>query len=318
VLTKTVEVKMKRRSLFAAGLVAKNSVAFSGNNASVDSWNSDPDNDPSTAAIPYSTAVHHDKGSIGAASITATISIGNANIYGTAAVGGPSTTAISLGSNGVIGPFGTSNGVKNPASIGTDFTANLETIDAPTTGTVLGSVGSTIGTTGTTTVWRAPSISDSLTVYGNVTIILTAGAGVHAIDLTGSDGITIAPGATLTVYTAGDVRIAGNGVLNNNDRPDTFQLWGTSTAASPQDIQIAGNGALKGLVYAPNANITINGNGDVMGAAVGKAVSLTGNADFHYDESLANWGVNTPFGVYSWRELVTPTEQAVYVAQLAF
>jgi hypothetical protein len=64
--------------------------------------------------------------------------------------------------------------------------------------------------------------------------------------------------------------------------------------------------------------VKIVGNGDVMGALVGRDVRVTGNADFHYDESLANWGVNTPFGVVKWRELASAAERTRYAAQLNF
>ncbi|MDO8540548.1 MAG: hypothetical protein Q7S40_08955 [Opitutaceae bacterium] len=318
-VSRMVEIKMRRRSYFAAGLVAKNAINFTGNTASVDSWVSDPDNDASTAAVPYGSSVRRDKGSIGATSVTATISVGNADIWGTASVGGSTATNITVGSNGRVGPFSTGAGIKDPNSVASDFNASLDIVSNPTTGTVLASIGSTIGTEGTTTVWRTAScITSSLTVYGNVTLILTAGAGVDAIDIAGSDGITLAPGATLTIYTEGDVKIAGNGLANPNDRPDAFQLWGTSTSTIPQDIQIAGNGALKGVIYAPNANVRINGNGDVMGAIVGQQITLDGTANFHYDESLGTRNENTPFGITKWRELLTPTDRAVYASNLAF
>jgi Tfp pilus assembly protein PilX len=317
-VSKYVEIKMKRRTYFAAGLVAKNNIYFSGNTASVDSWISDPDNDDATPAIGYSAGIKRDKGSVGGASVTSTLVLGNADIFGTAAVGGSSTAAITVGSNGRVGPFSTANGVKDPASVATDFSTNLETISNPVTGTTIASLGATIGTTGTATIWRTPTISNSLTVYGDVTMILTAGAGVDAIDITGSEGITLAAGATLTIYTEGDVKLAGNGLLNNNDDPSTFQIWGTSTSSFSQDIQIAGNGALKGIVYAPNGHVKINGNGDVMGAVVGKEITVVGNAAFHYDESLADWGKNTPFGIYKWRELIAAGDRDDYTTQLAF
>lgn len=317
-ISRLFELKLKRRSLFASGIVAKNNVNFSGNNASVDSWNSDPDNDPATAAIPYSAGVRHDKGSVAAASVTSTVLIGNADIWGTVSVGGSSTSAISVGANGLVGPFATANGVKNPANIATDFVANMETVTAPSGGTALASLGSTLGTAGTTTIWRTPVIEDSLTVYGNVTLVLTAGSGVDAISLTGTKGITLAPGATLSIYTEGNVKLGGNGLLNPSDEPVSVQIWGTNTSPMGQDIQIAGNGALKAIVYAPNGSVKINGNGDVMGAVVGREVDLTGNAAFHYDESLANWGVNTPYGVVKWRELATAADRSTYAAELNF
>lgn len=317
-VTRMLEVKMKRRSYFAAGLVARNNIRFTGTSASVDSWISDHDNNPATAAVPYNSTRRRDRGAIGATAVNATITVGNADIWGTAAVGGSSTTAIQLGPNGRVGPFSTGSGVKDPASIATDFAAYLDVVANPTGGTVLASVGSTIGTTGVATTWRIPNITSNLTVYGDVTLIVTAGPGTSAVDIDGSESITLAPGATLKIYTEGDVKIVGNGLANPNDKPESFQLWGTSTSTIEQEIQIAGNGALKGVIYAPNADIHINGNGDIMGAAVGKEIEIDGNAAFHYDESLANWGSQTPFGVTRWRELATSADRQVYAANLAF
>ena len=317
-ISRLLEMKLKRRSLFAAGIVAKNNIDFSGNSASVDSWNSDPDNNAATAAIPYGLGVRRDKGSVAAVSITASIWIGNADIWGTAAVGGPSASAISLGHNGVVGSFGTASGVKDPASIATDFTANLDAVTPPAGGTVLATLGSSLGADGTTTLWRTQWISEDLTVHGHVTLVLTAGSGVEAISLAGHDGITLAAGATLSIYVEGDVRLGGNGLLNPNSQPLSVQIWGTNTSPMGQDIQIAGNGALKAIVYAPNASVKILGNGDVMGAIVAEDVDLTGNAAFHYDESLANWGVNTPYGVIKWRELASAPDRAMYATRLSF
>lgn len=317
-ISRLLEVRLKRRSLFAAGIIARDNIHFSGNTASVDSWNSDPDNSTSTAAVPYTASVRRDKGSVAAVSVTAEVWIGNADIWGTAAVGGPSSTAIRLGHNGVVGSFGTPNGTKDPASIGTDFTANLEVIAAPTDGTVLASLGATLGAAGTTTRWRTQRISEDLTVYGHVTLVLTAGSGVEAISLTGNEGITLMPGATLTIYVEGDVKLGGNGLLNPDNQPLAVQIWGTNTSPMGQDIDIAGNGALKAIVYAPNASVKLNGNGDLMGAVVGKDVEITGNAAFHYDESLADWGANTAYGVVVWRELASAAERTAVAALLNF
>jgi len=317
-LSKTVEVRLRRRSMFAMGLVAKNQITFNGNNASVDSWNSDPDNDASTAAIAYSTTVKNDRGSVGSTSVAVgSVAVNNADIWGFASVGSSSTTALSVGTNGTVAAFGNPQGTVDTTRVATDFTANFDDVTNPGTGSTLGSIGSTLGTAGTTATYRfGGTINSSLTIYGNVTLILTALPGVNAISLTGTDMLTLAANATLTIYTAADVKIAGNGLLNNNISPVTFQLWGTGVSGAGQDIQIAGNGALKGIVYAPNANLKINGNGDVMGSVVANNITVVGNAAFHYDESLANWGANNPYGIVKWRELTTAADRATYTTVL--
>jgi hypothetical protein len=67
------------------------------------------------------------------------------------------------------------------------------------------------------------------------------------------------------------------------------------------------------VVYAPNADVQVNGNGDIMGAVVGAVVTFTGNAAFHYDESLAYEGDDTPFTVTRWRELPDHAAQAAWM-----
>jgi hypothetical protein len=317
-LSKTVEVRLRRRSKFAMGLVARNQITFNGNNASVDSWNSDPDNNPSTAAIAYSATVKNDRGSVGSTSVAVgSVAVNNADIWGFASVGSSSTTALSVGTNGTVAAFGNPPGTVDTTRVATDFTANFDDATNPAGGSTIGSIGATLGTAGTTATFRfGGTINSSLTIHGNVTLILTALPGTSAINLTGGDGLTLAANATLTIYTAANVKIAGNGVLNNNVSPVTFQLWGTGVSGGGQDIQIAGNGALKGIVYAPNADLKINGNGDVMGSVVANNITVVGNAAFHYDESLANWGANNPYGIVKWRELTTATDRATYTTVL--
>ena len=321
VATKTIEkwvyVDVRTTSKFANGLVAKNALTFNGNNASVDSWDSKSDTPTTADDVKYSAAVRDDNGSIGSISVAVgAVGVNNADIWGFASTG---AGLPSVGSNGVIGPFGTANGTMDMSHVSSDFTANFDPVTAPTTGlTAIAAIGSSdlpmiVGTAGSTTSFSLPSISSSgpstnvLTIVGNVTLVLTNTAGSSAIGLTGQAGIVLAPGATLKIYTAGDISIAGNGVTNGGttaataNNPSSFQIWGTSTTT--QSIGIAGNGVLSAIVYAPNANVTVNGNGDVEGSVVANNITLTGNAAFHYDESLGRFGVANPYRVSAWREL---------------
>jgi hypothetical protein len=71
-------------------------------------------------------------------------------------------------------------------------------------------------------------------------------------------------------------------------------------------------------VYAPNGTIDITGNGDVKGAVIGDTITLNGQGNFHYDESLANFGGTNPFKVVKWRELVSQTQRDGYNTELDF
>jgi hypothetical protein len=101
------------------------------------------------------------------------------------------------------------------------------------------------------------------------------------------------------------------------NQPINLQIWGTKTSGV-QDIHIAGNGVLSAVVYAPQGSVTINGNGDVMGSVVANDITLTGNALFHYDESLADFGGGNPFRVSIWKELTTASQRNAYATALSF
>jgi hypothetical protein len=174
----------------------------------------------------------------------------------------------------------------------------------------------------------------------SVVMIFTTPSGSDSIKLTGgNDNITIgsstagSAAANLAIYTAGDVKIAGKGVINNNATGNTtsFQLWSTNTsdpatAASgthTQSIDISGNGSLVGTVYAPNASLSVKGggnatSGDVYGSFVAYSVSMTGNDSFHYDMNLARTGTGGTYSPTKWRELVASTDRATYATQLNF
>jgi hypothetical protein len=307
-----IAVTLSRRSYFANGIVARDTLRFSGLNTSVDSWNSDPDNDPATAPIPYSEAVRSDKGGIATLAVqSASLLVNQAHVWGYVATGGAEPEVGVLGS--IRGASTPENVRIDPARVSTDFAADLPLLTAPVDGTPLAAVGDTLGTLGQATKWRVASISlngnKTLTILGDVTLVLTASTG-SALDVTGNAAILVPDGSSLTVYVEADLKVAGNGLGNGNTRPGTVRIWGTSTSAAVQGIQLAGNGALKAIVYAPNADIQVNGNGDIMGAFVGNRVTFTGNAKFHYDESLANESDQAPFGISRWRELTTAEERA--------
>lgn len=112
------------------------------------------------------------------------------------------------------------------------------------------------------------------------------------------------------LYVRGNMSIGGNGILNNNDAnggsslASNLILYGTSACTS---VTISGNGALTGAVYAPSADIVLNGggsSGEVYGALAGKTVSFNGNGTvLHYDIALQSLkGVVTGFRPKSWEE----------------
>jgi hypothetical protein len=59
---------------------------------------------------------------------------------------------------------------------------------------------------------------------------------------------------------------------------------------------------LTGFVYAPNADVSLGGNGAFNGAIMSKTASINGGFAFHYDEALKN-AMPKRFAISSWSEL---------------
>jgi hypothetical protein len=345
-IEKWVSVTLRKRSKFANGLVAKDKLLFKGNNASVDSWNSNP----SGTVIPYSASVRNDNGSAGSISVSVdSVLIQNADIWGYVATGGTSASNIvdNVGTGGSI--LGEDSAAKDktewestkvdPDRVSADFTSDLDPVTAPTNSAKsLGGINSTItlpeaGDTPdadgnyyyTTTGISLTNKQLIVSANKNVVIINTSGD----IKVGGNDGlIQVTNGGSLAIYTSGDVVVGGQGIANGTpsgtsdltaaqaQQPKNFQIWGTSTTS--QSIDIKGKGALSAVVYAPAGDVFVNGNGDVMGSVVAANVTMVGNAAFHYDESLGDFDGNSPYGISKWTELTTATERADYSAKLNF
>jgi hypothetical protein len=142
--------------------------------------------------------------------------------------------------------------------------------------------------------------NDSLLVLGtNVTLYIT-----RDFSMTGNSQVIIAPGASLKVFVGGDVNLAGNGIFNYTLDASHFSLYGLPTN---HNIAISGNAAFTGVVYAPQADLVMNGSGntiyDVVGAIVANTATLHGHFQFHYDEALGRAKIQSKYNVASWHEI---------------
>src|SRR5207244_440273 len=115
-------------------------------------------------------------------------------------------------------------------------------------------------------------------------------------------------GVKAKIYFAGNVSIAGNGMLNTNNQPLDLQMFGiqppTGSQTTPQ-VSLGGNGQIIASVYAPNDNVSVNGGGSsghVFGSIVGKTVTMTGVTNLHYDEALSSAGLINNYKIVSWFE----------------
>lgn len=350
-IEKWIEVQLGRTSKFSNGLVAKNSILFKGNNATVDSWNSDPDGDPSTPPIPFSSAVRNDNGTVGSISIaTDAVVVWNADVWGYVSTGGADPAAF-VGTNGsILGEDSPTGSNVDPARTSTNFSATFDAVTVPATAAIanLGNINTdgivlprpTDLTPNGEGEYEGYYVYDATSVTLNneklhITdkVLLRLSSTSTGIAVSGGGGaIIIGADGYLSVYTAGNISLNGQGATNGVDGPDAdttvdeaselgqpikFQIWGTKTTGT-QSIDITGNGLFSGVIYAPQGDVKITGNGAVCGSIVAKDITLSGNAQFHYDESLGNHGGGNPFRISRWKELTTLAERQAYTSVLSW
>jgi hypothetical protein len=350
-----IRISLSKRSRFAVGMVAKDTIRFNGNNASVDSYDS-----RLGAYTPGSFANRFDRGTAGSVSVQVnSLNLGNADIWGSAIVGTANTSGLSVGPNGTVGPHGTTQGTVVEASVQTNFTANFNDVAQPATYTGTGaysintiSDATTLPRTGDVPAadgkyyYNINSISlggnsdNVLNINGPVVVRMTSNTGT-AISVGGQASIriqnaytqnivTVLPPSVTTVtitpslevFTQADVSISGGGVAYSG-KPENFKLWGTRPQSKPtaQSLTINGNGVLSGIVYAPNANISMHGggnSGNVFGSVIGKNITITGNSAFHYDEALADLDSDGALGMNEWGEFVSYADRSTFATLMNF
>ena len=139
---------------------------------------------------------------------------------------------------------------------------------------------------------------DKMLITGNARIYVTG-----AFNMTGSSKIIILNGASLKFYFGGDVKLAGNGIQNQNSDATKLEMLGLPTC---ENIAISGNGSFVGSLYAPNADITLNGNGNnyikIIGAIAGESLKSNGQPQVIQDLNLFRNGPLNGFVATSWVE----------------
>lgn len=335
-LSRMIEITLRRRTVFAAGLVARGTITFSSNTV-VSSWDSDPDNNPATPAVGYSAAVKTANAFVGTISTAdGAINTGAGDIYGRIGTGGGTVTH-DAGAVLSTSPTGTgwNNGLVN-----IPFVSNLDTPVAPALPATVNSITSPINTGVTLPRAGDNAAADgkyyynfaagagisltgnnTLTVADNVVLYLQNHAATTAVSVGGNGKILVASGGNLTVYTDGNIAIGGNGMANANANAASSLIYGTN-AGSGQTITMTGNATTVAAINAPNADFSITGNGELWGSVVARNITLNGNAAFRYDEALLDFsnttGTGNPWGIAKWRELTLSAERVAYAANFNF
>jgi len=278
---------------FNNGFNTKRGIVLKGNNVTFDSYDS--------RNGPYGGSNVNSEITIATISVEVdAIDIGNADVYGFVATGGAMPD---------VGPKGSITDYANPGTVDnsritTDYYAEFPNVVAP----ILNSPSTSIPSSGT--ILGGDYDVSNWSLSGGDTVYITGHTRVKVsgdIDVTGNASIVIAPTGSLQIYSDDDIDIAGNGIVNETGKPEMLMVFGLDSGEGDDDIKISGNGSLYAAVYAPNANVTINGGGNsghVFGAVVGYDADLVGNAHFSFDEALEDYNLGSGgYEIDEWVEL---------------
>ncbi|WP_248897569.1 DUF7289 family protein [Haloplanus halobius] len=110
---------------------------------------------------------------------------------------------------------------------------------------------------------------------GNVSLVVDGSFEPNSVTITGDN--------TTTVFVKGDVEF---GEANEGGSPDDFRVL----VHSASDVSMGGNAVFVGLLYAPESDITLNGNGKMTGSIIGEQITINGQPanDFTHDPSVTN------------------------------
>jgi hypothetical protein len=300
-----------------AAVISKGAIYLSGNNVTIDSFDSsDPISCPLGRWDPATTIVrdHGDVLTDAADGLTSNgkplyaLDVGDADIKGHVTTG-PSGT-VNVTSGGSVGDVAwVSAGTVGVESGWQSHDGNLDIHDVQppdfSTGYFTPSskkVGKVnysfyMGQSGN---YKLSSLSGAVYVAGDVTLWVT-----DSVNLGSSDYIYLAPGATLKLYvSAPSATIGGQGIINTDGYARSFQYLGLPTNTS---VDYKGNSSFTGVINAPQADVKIGGGGtspyDFVGSCVVNSLTMNGHFSIHYDEALRPVVINNGYLVGSWNEV---------------
>lgn len=127
----------------------------------------------------------------------------------------------------------------------------------------------------------------------------------------GDGSFVVNPGVKVKIYIAGSVALGGNGINNLGGLAENLAFYGVNAdidgnvSTTNPTWSFGGSSQFVGTVYAPGANVILNGggnNGTYIGNIVAHTAELKGNVEIRYDEALSKGGRIMRFELMSWFE----------------
>jgi hypothetical protein len=134
-----------------------------------------------------------------------------------------------------------------------------------------------------------------ITVKGEVDLYID-----KDIYMAGQAVIVMESGAKLNLYHgAGNIVIAGQGLVNKDQAPQNFMLKSATTG----NVYLQGTSDFYGAIYAPSSVAYPKGTSNTYGAIVGRKMFVEGTSDFHYDEALGLIpGEKVQYKIKAWEQ----------------
>lgn len=308
-LTRNIFCTTTNLPVFTKALVARGTINLAGNNVVSDSYDSSDATKSNNGR--YDKEKRGEKGDIASnLTITNSVDVGNANIYGKASTGPGGT--IAMGPNGAVGSRVWNDSGKKGIQTGwstDDMNVSFPSVQSPFAAALPPTGG--LHTDGV--------IYDYILSSGNWLItspnefegkVLVTGDAVLRVDskieFSGSEVIIIQTNASLKLYAnCQSASISGNGIVNKAGKPKNFAYFGMPANTS---LRLTGNAEFAGTIYAPEADLQLGGSGapangfDFSGSAVVNTAQLNGHFNIHYDENLGINSMYRGFVITSWQE----------------
>jgi len=305
---RAVRVTTTNEGLFARGMVAKGAIDLNGNNIRTDSFDS---TDPLYSTLGrYDATKAKDGGSVATNSgLTNSFNVGNADIHGSVASGQGGYPT--FGPNGGVGPkewLDAGNTGIYDGWFRDDMNVDFPDVQAPFSGGAYAPAsGSYLGTNYTYLLTSGNYEMSSLSMSSKNQMLVLGNAVLYVkgdVSISGQASIILGPNGSLRLYVAGaNADLSGGGVVNTGSATNFFYFGLPSNTS----LKLSGNAGMTGVVYAPNAALTLAGGGSTdynfSGATVSASVRMDGHFNFHYDESLADNDLRRGLIVNSWNEI---------------
>jgi hypothetical protein len=292
-LTRTIRVATTNVPLYNVAMGARTNVDLNGNGPSANSFNSARTNfstngryDPNKSSTNGDVAV-----------LYGTVDLGNHDILGNLYLG--PTATLNTGTNQVTGTVHTDYNYDYPDVVMPD-TSSWFPLLVPPSGTVDGVTYTYCFTNSGDYI--IDNMSGSVYVGTNAHVRLLIKNGSTSSVLVAGNGAMV--GAKLSMFiAAASFSIGGNGSIDGG-RAANLAYYGLP---SNKSISFSGNAAFTGTLYAPDADITLNGGGndsyDFVGSCIGKSVTINGHFMFHFDEDLLTEGPSSGYTAIHWSEI---------------